>query len=424
MSVFVDRDGVWIYDFWEGGKRYKRRAKNPDGTAAASRRQAQAAEDLARVASRNETRGQAIPAPGEYTLAQAVAARAAEARHLKHWRDVRLALAEIVEFFGAGCAIADVAARWREYREWARSKKVRVWRGGPRKPDERRSPIGDGYGEAGRARSAARVNRYLDQLSALLRLAHDTAGPGGAPMLARMPKIERIAEAAREPRPVPLAVVGAIEADPKTPAHLRQAAALVRSFGLRLDEVFAARVAWVDRDARALRLPAEMTKANREEILPASDDAMALLEALAADARKRGGKDGHPDDDRVHLIVYRPRAKPDAERPHAARPIKNARRAWSTAIAKHGGGGRWRFHDLRATYVTQLAHVAPSAIVQDLARHRNASTTARYTKIADVGRRAAIEAMAHAAKAAMAGAKTADESPTAQSHRAKLRRVK
>ncbi len=424
MSVFVDRDGVWIYDFWEGGKRYKRRAKNPDLTPATARRQAQAAEYLARVAARNEARGQALPTAGDYTLAQAVAARAAEAQHLKHWRDVRLALAEIVEFFGAGCAIADVAARWREYREWARSKKVRVWRGGPRKPAERRSrPDGD-FGEAGRARSAARVNRYLDQLSALLRQAHDTIGTDGRPILARMPKIERITEATREPRPVPLAVVGAIEADPKTPAHLRHAAALVRSFGLRLDEVFAARVAWIDRDARALRLPAEMTKANREELLPASDDAMAILEALATDARQRGGRDGHPDDDRVHLIVYRPRAKPDAERPHAARPIKNARRAWSTAIAKHGGGGRWRFHDLRATYVTQLAHVAPSAIVQDLARHRNASTTARYTKIADEGRRAAIEAMASASKVAMTAAETAAKSPTAQSHRTKLRRVK
>jgi integrase len=391
MTVFFDaRQNCWVYDFQEGGKRFNRRAKNPDGTGAQSKRQAQAAEDAARVAARLDQR-HAHARPSEYTLAQAVAARAAEAKHLANWRDIKHALAEIVAFFGAAANIESVAARWLEYRAFARSQPVKVWCGGPGKKVGAKSA---GFGatlqrDTGRTRSAARTNRYLDQLSALLRLAHATRGPGGRPLLEFMPPIERIAEDKRDPNPVPLEIVGRIEADAAAPAHLRYAAALVRLFGFRLDEVFGLTVGRIDWENCGYRLPAAKTKAGRDEFMPANAQAMQLLERLAAEANVRA-----PGDRAALLIVYTPPGRDlTTGKPKAPRAIKNARKAWASALKRAGVAGEYRFHDLRATFITQIAEVASAATTQDLARHTSSATTKRYTKISDQAKRAAVDAM-------------------------------
>jgi integrase len=398
MTVFFDaRQNCWLYDFREGGRRFNRRAKNPDGTQAQSKRQAQAAEDAARVAARLDQR-HALAKPGEYTLAQAVAARAAEAKHLANWRDIKHALAEIVGFFGAAANIEDVAQRWMEYRAFARAQPVKVWCGGPAKKNGSKpadvaalpaSLPASLHRATGRTRSAARTNRYLDQLSALLRLAHATRGPGGRPLLEFMPAIERLAEDKRDPNPVPLEIVARIEADPATPAHLRDAAALVRLFGFRLDEVFGATVGRIDWENRGYRLPAAQTKAGRDEFMPANEEAMQLLARLAADAAARA-----PSDRAAALIVYTPPGRDkETDKPKAPRTIKNARKAWASALKRAGVAGEFRFHDLRATFITQVAQVASAATTQDLARHTSSATTKRYTKISDQAKRAAVEAM-------------------------------
>ncbi|MFN8702687.1 MAG: tyrosine-type recombinase/integrase [Rhodospirillales bacterium] len=392
MTVFFDaRQNCWVYDFREGGKRFNRRAKNPDGTPAQSKRQAHAAEDAARVAARLDQRHALAPRPGEYTLAQAVAARATEAKHLANWRDIKLALAEIVAFFGASASVEQVAARWMEYRSFARSQPIKVWLGGPGKKADMK-PIGPDASllrDTGRTRSAARTNRYLDQLSALLRQAHATRGPGGRPLLEFMPTIERIAEDKRDPNPVPLDIVGRIEADAAAPAHLRYAAALVRLFGFRLDEVFGLTVGRIDWENCGYRLQAAKTKAGRDEFMPANVEAMQLLERLAAEANARA-----PRDRAALLIVYTPPGRDRTTgKPKAPRAIKNARKAWASALKRAGVAGEYRFHDLRATFITQIAEVASAATTQDLARHTSPATTKRYTKISDQAKRAAIDAM-------------------------------
>jgi integrase len=391
MTAFFDaHQNCWVYDFREGGKRFNRRAKNPDGTNARSKRQAQAAEDTARVAARLDQR-HALARPGEYTLAQAVAARAAEAKHLANWRDIKHALTEIVAFFGAAANVESVALRWMEYRAFARSQPVKVWCGGPGKKVSAKSAGVDAalQRDTGRTRSAARTNRYLDQLSALLRLAHATRGSDGRPLLEFMPPIERIAEDKRDPNPVPLEIVARIEADVATPAHLRNAAALVRLFGFRLDEVFGLTVGRIDWENRGYRLSAEKTKAGRDEFMPANAEAMRLLERLVAEANARA-----PGDRAALLIVYTPPGRDRATaKPKAPRAIKNARKAWASALKRAGVAGEYRFHDLRATFITQIAQVASAATTQDLARHTSSATTKRYTKISDQAKRAAVDAM-------------------------------
>jgi integrase len=391
MTVFFDsRQNCWVYDFREGGTRFNRRAKNSDGTASQSKRQAQAAEDAARVAARLDQR-RAFARPGEYTLAQAVTARAAEAKHLANWRDIKHALAEIVAFFGAAANVEDVAQRWMAYRAFARAQPVKVWCGGPGKKAGDKvgtSPFGH-WRDTGRTRSPARTNRYLDQLSALLRLAHATRAPGGRPLLEFMPPIERLAEDKRDPNPVPLEIVARIETDSATPAHLRDAAALVRLFGFRLDEVFGLTIGRIDWENRGYRLPAAKTKAGRDEFMPANAEAMQLLERLAVEANARV-----PGDRAALLIVYAPPGRDRASgKPKAPRAIKNARKAWASALKRAGVAGEYRFHDLRATFITQIAQVASAATTQDLARHTSPATTKRYTKISDQAKRAAVDAM-------------------------------
>lgn len=372
----------WIYDFQATGKRYNRRAIGPDGTPATSRRQAEAIEAAARVEARNAARGLAIVRPDDCTLAQAVAARIEEARHFDNWRDIQIMLREIVAYFGAATPLRDVAERWRDYRAFARSRPVLKYRGGPRKPDAARTKIEPA--DTGRTRSAARTNRYLDQLSALLRLAHGSRGPGGRPLLEFMPKIEKLREPKRMPNPVPLPVLAALESDSATPDHLWQAAALSRLFGLRLDEAMQARADWIARDERALRLPAEVQKAERDEYLDGNAEAMQLLDWLALFARDRG------DD---YLIVYTPPGLDAKGKPHKPRPIRNPRRAWKSALRRLGVEGRWRFHDVRARYITEIANIASSATTQALARHKSAATTALYTGIVDAAKRRAAAGM-------------------------------
>jgi integrase len=157
-----------------------------------------------------------------------------------------------------------------------------------------------------------------------------------------------------------------------------------------------------------LRIPASVTKANRDESLPANAEAVELLRSLSDDAKKR-------DHAKDFLIVYTPVGRDRAGQAFSPRPIRNARRAWATALKKHGVGRRWRFHDLRATYVTQVAHVASAATTQSLARHKSPLTTARYTKIADQARRAAVDAMA-SPRDITTGTAFAQRSPTVQSH--------
>ncbi len=426
MSIYVDKKTrSWTFDFWVNGIRFKRQCMNADGSPAISRRQAKACEEAARVIARKDTKA-ALSTREVYTLAQAVAARVEEARHLRNWRDIAPMQAEILEFFGPAAPIDSVANRWMEYRAFCRRQIVKKWRGGPKTADRsNKEELSDLMIELNRPRSPARTNRYLDQLSATLRLAHNTRGPDGQLRLTWMPKIEKLTEAKRDPNPVPLAVLARIESDPATPDHLWQAAALVRLFGLRLSEVFKAKTNWIDWEAEALRLPAAITKANRDEILNANDEALELLSWLAMFAAER--KQACES-----LIVYSAPGLQSDGRPFPPRPIKNARRAWSTVLKRFGMGGRWRFHDLRATYITQVALVASSATTQSLARHKSAATTALYTEVADSAKRAAVAAMRSTSRLP-ASPLFKGQSPTEKSHlaertrtdtKAKLRRIK
>lgn len=395
MSVFYDNSQrCWIYDFWKDGQRFKRRARNTDGSPASSRRQATEAENHARVAAATALRGRAVSTPGEFTLAEAAAIRAAEIEGYASIDGVTAALSELLRFFGAACAIGDAAAQAGAFRAHVAKMTRKIWIGGPGERADRGDP--KNWRDTRAVLSASRRNKYLDELRILLTIAHKTTAPGtDRPHLAGVPEIKPFDEPKRDPTPVPLYTLDQVEKDPRAPAHTRDAAALTRLFGFRRNEAFSATLDWIDWENAGVRIPAAFTKSDRDEFLPANEEARALLMRLASEANERAKNapmSAGKRDDARHLIVYRARGNGKDGKPFAARPMKNPRRAWKSAL-KRAGARSYRFHDVRATFVTQVAHVAPSAVTQDLARHKDAATTARYTKVADEAKRAAVEAM-------------------------------
>lgn len=425
MSVFYDNSQrCWIYDFWKDGRRFKRRARNPDGSPTSSRRQATEAENRARVAAATALRGRANSTPGEFTLAEAAAIRAAEVEGYASIDGVTAALSEILRFFGAACAIRNAAAEAGAFRAHVAKMTRKIWIGGPSERADRGDP--KNWRDTGTILSASRRNKYLDELRILLTIAHKTKAAGSErPHLANVPEIKPFDEPARDPTPVPLYVLAAIEADPATPDHLWKAAALVRLIGFRRDEVFSAKLEWIDWENGGVRIPAAFTKSNRDEFLPANAEARELLAWLVADAGQRAKNppmSAEKRDDARHLIVYRRAGKGRDGKPFAARPIKNARKAWKTSLIR-AGARSYRFHDVRATFITQLAHVAADKVTQDLARHKDAATTARYIKVADEAKRAAVEAMRGTTNAPVPGTFGHDDRHVS-SHSSHLRRIK
>jgi integrase len=112
---------------------------------------------------------------------------------------------------------------------------------------------------------------------------------------------------------------------------------------------------------------------------------MAVLEELVAQARDPGT---------AYLITWHHRFKDherSAEEPW--RPIVSPKRAWATAMKtiELAFGRRWHFHDLRATYITQIVITAGPIADQRLAHRSDNKTTQGYVEVAEEVLRATAE---------------------------------
>jgi hypothetical protein len=110
---------------------------------------------------------------------------------------------------------------------------------------------------------------------------------------------------------------------------------------------------------------------------------MGYLRTLAMEADARGVKT---------LISYRRLAKDEA-RQEPWRPIRKARTAWRTAmkVIEAEFGRRWRWHDLRAAFITHVAMTSGPLAAQTLARHSDFDTTRAYIEVADEMTRTAAD---------------------------------
>lgn len=168
------------------------------------------------------------------------------------------------------------------------------------------------------------------------------------------------------------------------PQHVVEAITLTLYFGFRRGEAFRLQIRHIDFDLGGVRFFAEEVKDDEDEFLPGAPEAMAYLRKLVEQAEQRGTK---------FLISWSRRRKKQSKSKMPIKwvPIKGAKSAWRTAMKRIEAeyGARYRWHDIRAAFVTHVAIMSGGVAAQALARHSDFSTTRRYIHVADEVKRAA-----------------------------------
>jgi integrase len=169
------------------------------------------------------------------------------------------------------------------------------------------------------------------------------------------------------------------------PTHVVEALKVTLFFGFRRNEAFSLTIGQVDFDAGSIRLEAKNVKNRTDAFLPGSRHAMQFIAQLVDQAHDRSTR---------HLITWRGLATDEKKLAVAAwRPIKSSKSAWTRAMdeIEKKYGRRWRWDDIRAAYITQVAITSGPIAAQKLARHSDFKTTAGYVEVADDVMRAAAE---------------------------------
>lgn len=411
MSVCFNKGrGKWRYDFWLDGVRHQGYCDDPGtGKHAGNKTEAKRVEAIIRGAlMRQGEKPAQAGEPPSFSFGQAVAAFSSRKMNGRNWANQRVYVQDLMRYFGQSFPVAAIAEDSADpnapsiwgYIRWARQQPVMIYVGKGRKLSEMLDlgvPIEKLYRPAadGRLRADSTINRYLDCLRETLRIAYDLRHPKTGDLMFKgpMPKVPDLDEPEYLPRPFSDDAIW--EAVTRAPAHLAWGILLARLMGFRKAEMFDITIPQVDFQSRGIWLAAADTKGKRDEFVPANAEAMELLEYLVAEARARGVQ---------HIITYRRtrttwnikggKAAGDGRtvRFGPAVPVKDPKKAFARVLKEMGLQGIHTFHNTKASFVTAVAHVAPAAVTQDLARHKDYRTTQRYLKVADHAKRAAVEA--------------------------------
>ncbi|HLY04896.1 MAG TPA: tyrosine-type recombinase/integrase [Rhizomicrobium sp.] len=226
------------------------------------------------------------------------------------------------------------------------------------------------------------MNRYLQVIRGVFKRAHKMRDPiTRERVLVDLPDITDLDELKRKPRPIPEPVLTRLFEI--LPQHVIEATAVSLLFGFRKGEVFGLKRDKVDFDAKGVWLDAAEVKDDEDDFLPGSELAMEYLGRLASQAEERGVD---------HLITWkRPRTNKLLER---WEPIKRPKTAWKTAMRKIEAefGRRYRFHDVRAAFLTHIAETVGPLAAQKMGRHSEYRTTERYVSLGDAQKRKAASA--------------------------------
>jgi integrase len=382
MTVYFEKArDRWRHDFEMRGERYQGYAMQVDAPTeyAKGERQAQAWQEQVRARARlMPGAAKAVKAaPGVYTLAHAFSAFGTTRRQLDSWKEMERHIAAALEFFGPAAPAASIDKGWcNRWIEKMQATACRTYVGGPGSGEAK----GESFKAQARMRSAGTINRYLNTLRAALNEAHESRDPlTNLPLIPARADVPRLRETERQPRPVPDAVLAKLVYHAtRTAPHVADAAMLMRYTGMRSAETFGLTVSHVDLEAAIIWLRGEETKGNRDEAIPIPRQAVVLVERLVAQAEERGTP---------YLFAYRPRGEA-ATWQRIARP----KRAWATACK--AAGVTFRMHDIKASFVTDVGRRASAATTRSLARHKSATTTARYLAVIDMDRRAAADGVA------------------------------
>lgn len=407
MTVYFDKArGKWLYDFWRRGVRYRAYCKDASGNCATSKRTAEEAE---KVEQHKVALAPKLPTAAGLTLATVVADLTPLWKREANWTNKRVYLREIVAHFGADRTVGSISeADIDDYIAFALSRPILIWTGGASR--DRAEPNYQRYWKpAGRSRSAATVNRYLAVLRALFKRAHKVRDPiTNERAIAELPEIVDLSEPKRKARPMPdgvfTSVIGML------PQHVREAAIASLLFGFRRSEIYRLKITDLDFELGGVWLSHDEVKDDEDSFLPGSPDAMAFMRGLVDQARAR---------DMTRVISWRrPRTNPHDQEAEPWREVESPKRAWKTAMKKIliAFGRKYRWHDIRAAYISHVAVTSGGPAAKRLARHSDYRTTEGYILVEDdILRRAAEGASARPALALLKGGKSPQpQSPTAE----------
>jgi integrase len=376
MTVTYDKQRQrWRYNFRHAGIRHQGYCLDAEGNPISSKSAAKQAEGVARRmadVAPNRPHGHSI------ALANVVAELISGWKRQADWKNKQRYLREILQFFGPSTAIVAITEpEIQRYINFSLAKPIMVWKGAQN--IQRDTPGAEKFWkDTGKTRSASTTNRHL----AVLRLILEHAGKMRDPVtrqliLEQVPKFADLDEPKRSARPTPEPVIERLTE--LLPQHAIDALVITLCFGFRSGEAFTLQESQVDWHAEGIRLFYDGVKDKKDAFLPGPQFGMGYLRCLAIEAQARGVR---------HLISYR--QAQDPEHPSGWRPIRNARKAWKTAmkVIEQEFGARWRWHDLRAAFITHIAMTAGPMVAQALARHADFDTTRAYIAMADEPMRA------------------------------------
>lgn len=374
MTVYFNKRRLrWCFDFERGGKRYSGYCVGPDGQPVTSKRAAAEAEAAEK---RKADLKPKVPQARDVTVAQIVADLSAAWKHEQNWENRKLYLREFMAYFGEGRVIASIAeSECDDYKSWLLRQPVLVWKGGAKR--KRTDPDAEKYWKpSGRTRAPSTVNRYLPVARAIFERAYKLRDPlSGERVIAEVPVIEDLDEPKRKARPIPDAILTFILEN--VPQHTREALTASLHFGFRLGEVHGLQVANVDFDNGGVWLEHDAVKDDEDAFQPGSIEAMAFMKHLVDQAKARNT---------TFLITWK-RAYLD-EKVAATKPwmpLADPHRAWNTVMDKveKAFGRRYRWHDVRAAYISRIANHVGRLPAQKLARHSDYRTTEAYVLLED-----------------------------------------
>jgi hypothetical protein len=388
MTVFQNkqRGRVWTYEFWHDRRRYRGRCLDRTTGQPVKTKTAALAVETARkaeVQGRPRNAGRSDVRSGRYTIAMAGAAHIRRLvdrkRNPAHIENNRLYVAEIMTQLGASTAFGDLTQHDADvYAKFAYGQTLKTWLGGRRKKTDEDLVDPALWRDTGRPRSIRTANNYLKCFKKLLGMAAKVRDPVTKQPAFDLAAIEIDLERPPRRKPRPMADQE-IAARMKTlTPWAREATALSRLFGLRLDEALRAEERHVDAHRKCLFFRGEETKSGADEEAHGGDPGWRLLQMLRKQARRRKTTFliTWPGPAWVHVVAAGKTPKPDAWL-----PLKSLGTSWRKS-GRRAGVASSRFHDIRGRFVTEVAKTSKVS-AQGAARHLSAATTELYIGIAD-----------------------------------------
>jgi integrase len=383
MTVFWNKARErWQYEFQQDRVRHSKFCFTPSGAPATSKREAMAAEAEAKKRAKI---GPKLPRAADLTVAEIFNALCDGWINTHDWRHKQRIVKELIQFFGAGTPVREIdGARLQDYFTFAVTKLVMVWAGGKR---DRTAPENERYWKPHpkrKCRANSSINQHLPVMRAFFARAYATRDSmTGQRAIDEVPVIKELPEPMRKAHPVPDDVLTEVQGN--VPEYVREAIIATLYFGFRKSEAFGLQIHHVDFLANGIRLDHTEVKNRQDSFLPGGAQAMEFMAGLVAQAKARK---------MTYLFTWQRHYSDPARQAKAPwMRVKDPKRSWATVMKRieKTYGKRWRWHDIRAAFITHVAITMGGMIAQRLARHAHFDTTQGYIDVDDEMMRAGAE---------------------------------